>query len=309
MSFSREVVTVAVITGVLKVLVWVFGGVSALLLAVSCIPVRTAARIADVDVQIDVQDVTADGSGALLSTRAPADGDRPSQPSWTAEVTWLLGFVRFRSRGGPGQPGTTELRVLGVRRELQSGREKQTKRWREDGHTPQQGVPLESGHEQQRKNRRRRPEGPHSGRSGGQHREASDRPGQLLRSRRTRRSRSSPADLIRIARAVVQETPGLVPRLWRSLTLRIRGDLTYGFEDPFITGMSQAVLANVSVPADLRLTPDYSRGCLLGWGEATATVYPIKIIGIVLGTALRPAVRRLWWPRLWSALRLSKKPA
>lgn len=270
-------VAVAVITGVLATLVWVVGGMLAVLLVVSCIPIRVTARVDDIDVH-QLMPETAD---TVMAAWEPAADEPARQTFWTAEASWMLGLVRFKSRGGPGQVGTAELNVLSLRRDLQADRG-------------------DRGEEPQKARDEGRRKASRMGQRGRQHQD------RKKRDNRSRRSRPDLAEFMQMARAIIQETPGLVLRLWRSLALRIRGDLTYGFEDPFLTGMSQAVLANVSLPADLRLTPEYSDGCLKGWVEATATLYPIKTIGIVLGTALRPALRQLWWPRLRSAMRLTR---
>lgn len=202
----------------------------------------------------------------------PGDGDTAEAdtdaPSWNVRADWLWGVVQFRSRGGPGQGDVKELRVLGFRR----------------------GLSASGG-------RNAGPRGAHRG-----HR----KPTAGTHKAKRRGSRPNPVLVARLARALLSEARWFVPRLWRALGVRVKGDLTYGFPDPFLTGMSQAVLANVPGSPDFRLTPDYGEGRLTGWIQVEAAVFPVRSALVLVRTAFRPAIRRIWWPQLRSAMRLSK---
>lgn len=87
-------------------------------------------------------------------------------------------------------------------------------------------------------------------------------------------------------------------RLWRSLGLEAKGDLAYGLEDPYLTGLCEGLRAMVPCPEDLRLTPDFGEARLEGWAQVRMTLIPIKPAVVLVGTLFRRSVRRIWWPRL-----------
>lgn len=102
----------------------------------------------------------------------------------------------------------------------------------------------------------------------------------------------------REAWSLLPELRGLMARLWRSLGFEGRGELTYGFEDPYLTGLCEGLRAMVPMPRELHLTPDFGEARLEGWAQAQMTVYPIWTVGLLVGTLFRRRVRRIWWSRL-----------
>lgn len=98
--------------------------------------------------------------------------------------------------------------------------------------------------------------------------------------------------------ALLPELRLLVARLWRSLGLEAEGDLTYGLEDPYVTGLCEGLRALVPWPGELRLTPDFGEAKLEGWAQVRMTLFPIKPAAVMVGAFFRRGVRRIWWPRL-----------
>lgn len=250
---ASAVVTVA--PGLARGLLWVIGGLLVVLLVALCIPFRVRAALKDVDI---LEPPLVDGGETAADT---------DPGTWSVDVDWLWGGVRFRARGGAGQPPEQELRVLGFRRDPSAGES--------------------DGDFRRERDRRRR--------------------GAARKQQPKRRSDlRGPRWTGRLVRTLLSDASWFVPRLWRALGVRVSGGLIYGFPDPFLTGISQAVLALVPWPSDLRLTPDFSRGRLSGTVRGRATTYPVHIVVVLVRTALRPAVRELWWPRVRSALGFSK---
>lgn len=126
------------------------------------------------------------------------------------------------------------------------------------------------------------------------------------KARRSKRSRFRVPSLDLVSlRKLLPEIRLLLAKLWRQIRPTVHGDLTYGFLDPALTGISQAMIAVLPIGEQLRLTPDFTEGRLTGWITMRATIHPIKIAGVVIVTALRPAVRSWWWPRLKSSVKRS----
>lgn len=187
--------------------------------------------------------------------------------AWHVRADWLWGVVRWQAAGGSDDFAGQELTVFGFRRSLSASK------------------------------------GREKATAGNVRRRMRTIGGQKAR-RRGPRSGSALAP--RLGLALLSEASWFVPRLWRALGVQIKGDLTYGFPDPFLTGISQAVLAHMPLSPKLRLTPDYWQGRLTGSVETKATIVPIKSVAVVIRTAFRPAIRQIWWPQLRSAMRLSK---
>lgn len=123
---------------------------------------------------------------------------------------------------------------------------------------------------------------------------AARRPGRWRRrgtpGRRARRRpgrRPSPA----LLKAVVQELARLPGRFWRSLGTTAAGELTYGFSDPSVTGFCEAVRWGTGLGRSLRLSPDFSRPCLVGWAELTGSLYGFRLL-IIAWRVLRR--REIW---------------
>jgi hypothetical protein len=100
-------------------------------------------------------------------------------------------------------------------------------------------------------------------------------------------------------RAYIREGLTLVRRLIKALRLHIAGDLTFGFEDPALTGFALGAAALAGKPADLTLRPDWFQPGAEGWVSIKGRVY-----GFEAATALwlaywrSPLSRRLrrWIP-------------
>lgn len=207
--------------------------------------------------------------------RAPENADGTT---WHGQASWLFGAVRLTTRGGAGQKPVTQWLLLGFRHNLPQTRSDRKPAQRDDEcATRREGAVRKfSGKVWKR----------------------------ILRRRRRRRRGTTPdvpvSALIRVVRS---ELPWLLRALCKGLSLHLRGRLVYGLFDPAMTGMSQGLLALLPVPADLRLVPDYEYARLSGSVAGRATVFPIRLVGLFVRAAFRPAVRRLWWPRLRAKLR------
>lgn len=218
--------------------------------------------------------VAARVDGIDLTELPPEDGDELDEvdtddaTSWEVRADWLWGLLQFRTGVGSDDAMVQELRVFGIRRSLAMKRKKE------------KAMPSDG-----RRGRGRADAG---------------------KKAKRRRSRSNAGLPLELGLAFLSEAPWFVPRLWRALGVRIKGDLVYGFPDPFLTGMSQAIMAHVPNSPDLRLTPDYVQGRLTGRFQATATIFPVKIVVVLIRTGFRPAFRQTWWPQLRSAMRLSR---
>ena len=211
--------------------------------------------------------------GLDLAELPPEDAGEPNDvdavaTAWHVRADWLWGVVRFQATGGLDNGAERELRVLGFRRSLSTSK----------------------GIREARDGDHQRPRVRTMGR----------------RTARRRGPRSGSALAPRLGLALLSEASWFVPRLWRALGVQINGALTYGFPDPFLTGISQAIMAHMPLSPQLRLTPDYMQGRLTGSVEAKATIVPLKSVAVVIRTAFRPAIRQIWWPQLRSAMRLSK---
>ncbi|MDF2629020.1 MAG: hypothetical protein K0R39_2851 [Symbiobacteriaceae bacterium] len=99
--------------------------------------------------------------------------------------------------------------------------------------------------------------------------------------------------------AYAREGLRLVRRLMKALRLHIAGDVTFGFEDPSLTGFALGALALTGKPADLTLRPDWFQPGLEGWVTLRGRVYGIEV-AIALWQAYwrSPLSRRLrrWVP-------------
>lgn len=103
-------------------------------------------------------------------------------------------------------------------------------------------------------------------------------------------------------RRLLPEGVWLIRQAWHKLRLDVQGDLTYGFTDPFVTGIVYGTLVALPRMPRLRLQPDFTRGVLKGWAEFSLRAYPWQIVLLIVRLAFRPGVRSLWWPRLKGAL-------
>ena len=128
--------------------------------------------------------------------------------------------------------------------------------------------------------------------AGGARRGGRPRPPRPKPSRRRRRGLTLPEFL-----ALLPELRPVMARLWRSLGLEAQGKLTYGLEDPYLTGVCEGLRAR-----DLRLTPDFGEAKLEGWARVRMRVVPIRPAAVLVAVLLRREIRRVWWPRLKARL-------
>lgn len=133
--------------------------------------------------------------------------------------------------------------------------------------------------------------------AGGARRGGRPRPPRPKPSRRRRRGLTLPEFL-----ALLPELRPVMARLWRSLGLEAQGKLTYGLEDPYLTGVCEGLRAMLPWPRDLRLTPDFGEAKLEGWARVRMRVVPIRPAAVLVAVLLRREIRRVWWPRLKARL-------
>jgi len=133
--------------------------------------------------------------------------------------------------------------------------------------------------------------------AGGARRGGRPRPPRPKPSRRRRRVLTLPEFL-----ALLPELRQVMARLWRSLGLEAQGKLTYGLEDPYLTGVCEGLRAMLPWPRDLRLTPDFGEAKLEGWARVRMRVVPIRPAAVLVAVLLRREIRRVWWPRLKARL-------
>lgn len=104
-------------------------------------------------------------------------------------------------------------------------------------------------------------------------------------------------------RAYIREGIRLVRRLLISLRLHLEGDITFGFDDPSLTGMALGALGAVGKPAGLRVRPDWLFPGLEGWVKARGRIYGYEVAVALwsaywhspLGSRLRRRLR--FWNR------------
>jgi len=94
-----------------------------------------------------------------------------------------------------------------------------------------------------------------------------------------------------------REGKRLLKRVWRSLRLRLEGNLAYGFGDPGYTGIAYGFMCAVG-PSHLRLSPDYLDPKLEGWLELNGKVFGVELLAAGLALAFHPVIRRRWIKRM-----------
>lgn len=111
-----------------------------------------------------------------------------------------------------------------------------------------------------------------------------------------RRRRPDPSVLL----ALAEELARVPRRLWRSLGVRLAGELAYGFSDPSLTGLWEALRWGTGLGQSLRLRPDFLRACVIGWAELSGRLYVFRVLAV----AWRVLRRREIWNYLVGQVRL-----
>lgn len=90
--------------------------------------------------------------------------------------------------------------------------------------------------------------------------------------------------------AVAKEALSLPVKVWRSLGVRLSGDLTYGFSDPSLTGFCEALRWGTRVSLPVKLNPDFLRPCLIGWASVGGRVFGYRLVAIGWRVLRRPVI-------------------
>jgi len=98
--------------------------------------------------------------------------------------------------------------------------------------------------------------------------------------------------------SLIHEGRLLIRRLWRMLGIRITGDLTFGFPDPSVTGMTLGLFQSGVKPSGVRLAPEFFDPCVRGKVQVTARFIGLVALGAAIAFALSAPVRRLWIPKI-----------
>jgi len=85
---------------------------------------------------------------------------------------------------------------------------------------------------------------------------------------------------------------GFLRRLWEDTGLRARGQLTYGFSDPSITGLCEAARWGARIRIPFPLEPVFDRPCLVGWSEVTGRIYGFEVAREALRALRNEVIRR-----------------
>lgn len=88
-------------------------------------------------------------------------------------------------------------------------------------------------------------------------------------------------------------------QIWATLSIKLEGKATFGFEDPALTGLTYGFMAAVGLSGQhpgLKLTPDFLEAGFEGFLSVRGR-FTVGTVLFILGRFLlsRP-VRRLWWP-------------
>lgn len=189
---------------------------------------------------------------------------------WQLRTVWLFGLLRFSACQNVGEPVRIQLRLLGIPvRVAASGRSGSGK------------APGKKGRGQAE--RRRAPQG--------QQRQAK------------RGARLAPHEI----GLLLGEMRWFLRQMRRTVRLRARGDLVYGFTDPAVTGWFEGLRSILELPRQLRLDPNFDEAVLQGWVDVHLTVYPIGSAWVVGRGIFRKGIRRIWWPRLRQRLPWMRK--
>ena len=90
-------------------------------------------------------------------------------------------------------------------------------------------------------------------------------------------------------------------RLWKTLSLKLEGQATIGFEDPSLTGMACGLWEAGGLPAinpGLKISPNFVETGFFGLVQLSMRFTAGKILFIIIRLLLSRQARRLWWPLL-----------
>lgn len=206
--------------------------------------------------------------------------------SFRAHVIGLFGALRLSIQQSAGAGTTTsQLYLFGFAKTLESSSDGKAKRRRQEGDEQRRSISPGAN-------------------------DADDEPSGRRRQRvktkaKTRKKRSLTLSQLR---QLWPEATWLIKQTIRKLRLDVQGRLTYGFSDPFVTGVVHGAVVVLPRLPKLQLQPDFIQGVLRGWAGFSLRLYPWQALWLLLQLAFRPGVRSLWWPRIKGALRIIPKP-
>ena len=215
--------------------------------------------------------------------------------SFGAQISGLLGAVRVRFEQS-GRNLRSEWRIFGI---AAAGRRHEATR-REtpgdgagSGEDTRRGLLAADEREERTRRRSRRKDEPG--------RREVRRGSKGAESRRTepRRPRMSAGAL----RRLLPEAQWLLGEVWRRFKPDVSGRLTYGFPDPFLTGIVHGLTFALPRTPGLGLEPDYAQGTLDGHIEFNLRIYPLEAVVLAVRTCFRPGVKPLWVPELRNRVR------
>lgn len=124
-------------------------------------------------------------------------------------------------------------------------------------------------------------------------------PGDKARDRKSRPRKKRQRPTMEDIQAYIREGLNLVRRLLKALRLHMAGDLTFGFDDPALTGFALGAIALTGKPKDLALRPDWFEPGVEGWVTIKGRVYGFEVAtALWLAYWRSPLSRRLrrWIP-------------
>lgn len=203
----------------------------------------------------------------LRGSIADVQWSETTEPDWQAirwEVKgrWLLGTVALRASKGPHGDPSFVLRIL--------------------------GVPIKINPSPSRSKTKAKAKGT----------AGSAKRARGVQQRSKKHGRGAARLSMHEILALIGEAKWFLGRMWRTVRLRGRGEMTYGFSDPYLTAMVHAVRVTVPVAPDLRVIPDFTETKLEGWATIGIDTIPVRSMLVLVRTAFRKGVRQVWWSRL-----------
>lgn len=88
-------------------------------------------------------------------------------------------------------------------------------------------------------------------------------------------------------------------QIWATLSIKLEGNATFGFEDPALTGLTYGFMAAIGLSGQhpgLKLTPDFLEPGFEGFLSVRGRLTVGTMLFILGRFLLSRPVRRLWWP-------------